>query len=314
MVKEQKIRLGVFLFVTMLLLMVILVVLIVPKLKEQGEIYCTNFKDTSVSGLYVGAAVKFQGVDVGKVSQINVNPADLNSIVVQMKIRRDFPVKKDMGATLTYTGLTGQRFILLSGGSMESENIPPGGEIVALVGLTERAEDIFSNIDTTLKSINKLLNPESQQRITKFLENMEKSSEILSTVLETRRGNLENAIVNIEGASRDFGEVTESLYKVLQSLTVVTERIENDTEETFTNISRRFSEEEMGQAIKNLESFIAAVTESIQQVQIIIIQQQSELNQTFENLRSVIANLDNLSRDLVEDPTILIRRRKGKGK
>lgn len=314
MVKEQKIRLGVFLFVTVLLLMVILVVLIVPKLKEQGEIYCTHFRDTSVSGLYVGAAVKFQGVDIGKVSQINVDPADLNSIVVQMKIRRDFPVKKDMGATLTYTGLTGQRFILLSGGSMESEDIPPGGEIVALVGLSERAEDIFSNIDTTLKSINQLLNPESQQRITQFLENMEKSSEILSSVLETRRDNLENAIVNIEGASRDFGEVTESLYNVLQGLTVVTDRIEKDTEETFTNISRRFSEEEMGQAIKNLESFIAAVTESIQQIQGIIIQQQSELNETFDDLRAVIANLDNLSRDLVEDPTILIRRRKGKGK
>jgi len=219
-----------------------------------------------------------------------------------------------MGATLTYTGLTGQRFILLSGGNMESEDILPGGEIVTFVGLTEKAEDIFSSIDTTLKSINQLLNPDSQQRITQFLENMERSSEILSSVLETRKGNLENAIINIEGASQDFGEVTDSLYKVLQGLTVVTERIEQDTEETFTNISRRFSEEEMGQAIKNLELFIAAVTVSIQQIQGIIIQQQSELNQTFDNLRAVIANLDNLSRDLVEDPTILIRRRKGKGK
>lgn len=314
MTKEQKIRLGIFLFVTFVLLTAILLILIIPKLKEEGEIYFTNFIDTSVSGLYVGSSVKYQGVEVGKVSQINVNPTDLNSIVVQMKIRRDFPVKKNMGATLTYTGLTGQRFILLSGGNMESEDILPGGEIVTFVGLTEKAEDIFSSIDTTLKSINQLLNPDSQQRITQFLENMERSSEILSSVLETRKGNLENAIINIEGASQDFGEVTDSLYKVLQGLTVVTERIEQDTEETFTNISRRFSEEEMGQAIKNLELFIAAVTVSIQQIQGIIIQQQSELNQTFDNLRAVIANLDNLSRDLVEDPTILIRRRKGKGK
>lgn len=314
MIREQKYRLGVFLFVTILLLIVSFGVLIIPRLSEQGEIYHTNFRDTSVSGLYVGAAVKFQGVEVGKVSRISVSSDDLHSIVVQMKIRKDFPVKKDMGATLTYTGLTGQRFILLSGGEVDSEDLPPGGEILALQGLTERAEDIVSSIDITLKSVNRLLNSESQQRITQFLENIEKSSEVLSVVLETRRENLDNAILNIESASRDFGEVTESLYKVLQGLTAVTGRIEQDTEETFLNISRRFSEEEMGQAIKNLELFIASVTESIKQLQGIIIQQQSELNLTFDDLRAVITNMDNLTRDLAEDPTILIRRRKGKGK
>jgi phospholipid/cholesterol/gamma-HCH transport system substrate-binding protein len=314
MVKEQKIRLGVFLFVTLLFLIIILFVLIVPKLREQGEMYYTNFTDTSVSGLYVGTAVKFQGVEIGKVSQISVNPADLNSILIQMKIKRGFPVKKDMGATLTYTGLTGQRFIQLSGGSIESENLAPGGEILALTGLSEKAEDIVSNIDATLKSINTLLNPESQKRIRQFLENMEKSSDVLSSVLETRKSNLENAIANIENASQDFGQVTNSLYSVLQNLTTMSERVEKDTEETFANISRRFSEEEMGQAIRNLEEFISTVTDSIQTLQNIIIQQQSELSQTFDDLRAVIENLDSLSRDLVEDPTLLIRTRKGKGK
>lgn len=314
MTKEQKIRLGVFLFVTSLLFIVILAVLIIPKLKEEGEIYFTNFKDTSVNGLYVGSPVKYQGVEVGKVSQINVNPSDLNSILIQMKIRRDFPVKMDMDATMMYAGITGQRFIHLSGGRDESENLPPRGEISTMRGLGEKAEDIVANIDATLQSINDLLNPENLKKINQFLDNTERGAQIITSVLEKRQENLENSIVNIENASQQFGEVTENLFKVLQNLTVISERIEKDTEKTFANISDRFSGEEMGQVIKNLETFIAAVTDSIQKIQNLIVRQQEEMGQTFGSLRTVIENISTFSRDLVEDPTVLIRKRKGKGK
>jgi phospholipid/cholesterol/gamma-HCH transport system substrate-binding protein len=314
MTKEQKIRLGVFLMVASVLLVVILAVLIIPKLREEGEIYYTNFENTSVNGLYVGSPVKFQGVEVGKVSEIKVNPYDLNLILIQMKIRQEFPVNKDMDATLMYAGITGQRFIHLSGGTKESEPLPPRGEIPTRRGLGEKAEDIVANIDNTLQSINELLNPENQRRITQFLENTEKSSEIISDVLEKRKESVENAIGNIEGASQNFGEITANLYNVLQNLTVITNRIETSTEETFANISDRFSGEEMGQLIKNLEVFVGTVTDSVQKIQNLIIQQQAEMSQTFVDLRAVIANLSTLSRDLVEDPTMLIRTRRGKGK
>ena len=314
MTKEQKIRLSIFLVAASFLLVIFLAVLIIPKLKEEGEIYLTNFQDTSVNGLYVGSPVKFQGVEVGKVSQIKINPSDLNLILIQMKISRDFPVNMDMGATLMYAGITGQRFIHLSGGTKESEPLPPRGEISTKRGLGEKAEDIVANIDSTLQSINKLLNPENQKRITQFLENTERSSEIITDVLEKRKESVENSIGNIENASQTFGEITENLYDVLQNLTIITDRIETNTEKTFANISDRFSGEEMGKLIINLETFIGTVADSVQKIQNLIIQQQVEMSQTFNDLRAVIGNLSTLSRDMVEDPTLLIRTRKGKGK
>ena len=314
MTKEQKIRLGVFLFIASLLLFVILAILIVPKLREEGTIYYTNFKDTSVNGLYSGSPVKYQGVEVGKVSQIHVNPSDLNSIQIQLKIRKEFPIKLDMGAALMYAGITGQRFIHLSGGQNESAVLPPLGEIPAQRGLGEKAEDIVANIDTTLQSINDLLSPENLEKINQVLSNTERSAEIITSVLEKRQGDLENSIINIENASKQFGEVTENLFLVLQNLTLISERIEQDTQQTFSNISDRFSGEEMGQVINNLEKFIATVTESVQKIQNLIVVQQEEMGQTFDDLSTVIENISSLSRDIVEDPTLLIRKRKGKGK
>lgn len=284
MTKEQKTRLGVFLVVSSLLYVFILAILVIPKLREESEVYYTNFRDTSVNGLFIGSQVKFQGVEVGKVSQIRVNPDDLNLILIQMKIQRDFPVNKDMGATLMYAGITGQRFVHLSGGTKESEILPPRGEIPTKRGLREKAEDIVSNIDATLQSISGLLNPENQERITQFLENAEKSTEIISSVLEERKESVENSIGYIENASKTFGEITENLYSVLQNLTDITDRIKAKTEQTFTNISDRFSGEEMGQVIKNLETFIGAATNSVQKIQNLIIQQQAEMVQTFDDL------------------------------
>ena len=96
----------------------------------------------SVSGLNTGATVKYQGVNIGKVQNIKVNPEDLSSILVFVLIEKGFPVKKDMSATLAYTGITGLKFIELSGGETKSENLEPRGEISTKRGLGEKAEDI----------------------------------------------------------------------------------------------------------------------------------------------------------------------------
>jgi len=314
MTKEQRVRLGMFLSVSAALFIIILAVFIIPKLREEGDVYSINFKDTSVNGLYVGAPVKYQGVEIGKVDRINVNPKDLNSILVQTKLKKGFPVKTDMRATLMYMGITGQKFIELSGGTNEAANLKPHEIIPSSRGLGEKAEDIVSNIDSAVQSINLLLNPENQKKITLVLQNAEKTSQILTDVLERRKENLEQSIANIEDASYKFGEVTENLFVVLDNLRSISARIEQDTQETFSNIADRFSGEEMGQVIKNLEMFTQTVTESIKRIQTILVVQQQEMNQTFENFREVMDNMSKFSRDLAEDPTIFIRSRKEKGK
>lgn len=314
MTKEQKIRLGAFLLFSILLFVAILSLFLVPKLREEGDLYFINFKDISVNGLFVGSPVKYQGVEIGKVMRIHVNPKDLNSILVDTKIRKGFPVKKDMTATLMYTGITGLKFVELSGGENASENLGPRGEIRTGRGLGEKAEDIVSNIDSAVKSINFLLSPDNQKKISLFLENAEKSSEILSSVLENKRDNLESSITNIEKASVDFGKVTGNLFEISDNLNKLTERLEAESEGALTNLSKRFSDEEMGKVLQNLEAFIEAASSSLTKIESVLIHQQEELNKMFVSLGDAMENLSRFSRELTEDPTLFIRGRKEKKK
>jgi phospholipid/cholesterol/gamma-HCH transport system substrate-binding protein len=79
-------------------------------------LYRIHFAD-SVSGMAIGDPVKFHGVDVGTVKAIALDPADARLVQVDVRLRKDVPVKADTKATLKLKGITGVVFIELDGGS-----------------------------------------------------------------------------------------------------------------------------------------------------------------------------------------------------
>jgi phospholipid/cholesterol/gamma-HCH transport system substrate-binding protein len=251
---------------------------------------------------------------VGLVDRILVNPDDINSILVYVEIDKGFYVKKDMTASLMYMGVTGQKFVELTGGTNESENLKPQGEITTRRGLGKKAEDIVSNIDHAVQGINNLLDVENQERIALFLENVEKTSEILSEVFETRKESLEKSVTNIQQASRSFSEVIENLENVTADLSQITGKLEDSSELALENLNKRLSDEEMGKVLTNLQTFIDTATASLDKIETVFIYQQEELKNTFESLSQAIDNLSQFSRELIEDPTLFIRTRKEKKK
>jgi phospholipid/cholesterol/gamma-HCH transport system substrate-binding protein len=154
-------------------------------------------------------------------------------------------MKSDMTATMTFAGITGSKFIELSGGTNHSEGMPPRGEIPTGKGLGEKAEDIVSSIDTAVRRINELLGDANQRRISQFLEKTEKSAAVVSDVLEAKRENLSNAITNIEKAALDFGAVTENLRRITSDLSGVTGSLNVNAGQAMENLNKRFSDEEL---------------------------------------------------------------------
>ncbi|MFO7866896.1 MAG: MlaD family protein [Candidatus Aminicenantes bacterium] len=312
--KEQKKRLGIFLVIALAAFIIVLAVLVVPGLTKRGEPYFINFKETSVSGLYIGSEVKYQGVTIGRVVKIHVNPQDLDSVLAYVRLDREFPVKEDMEAVLMYMGITGQKYISLSGGTAESKSLPPGGEIPSSRGIGEKAEDIVTSIDSALNNINAVLGEENQKKISFFLENAEKTSKILSSVLEERRENLSNAITNLERATLEFGAVTENLEKITSDLSTLTAALEKSAEQTLSNLAQRFSDEEMGKIIENMDAFIVGASESMKILEMTLLGQQREIQYLYESMAQALENLTRFTRELAEEPALLFRIRREKKK
>jgi phospholipid/cholesterol/gamma-HCH transport system substrate-binding protein len=312
MTNEQKTRLGIFLSIATVIFIAVAGFFIVPKLRDPGAVYRIEFRDISVHGLIVGSLVKYRGVDVGRVTRIEVSPTNLDSVDVEVKIRPTLTMKTDMSVTLVYVGLTGQKYVEISGGTLGSPNLAAHGVIPTAKGLGERADDIVNNLETTAKRITELLSAENVARVTAFLDNTEKSSAALSGILQSRRTSLENTLASFEKASAEFARATEKFVPMTEDLDRLVRTIETSSQQTLDNISQRFSAEELGQVIKDVRDFLASASVSMKKVESVLLQQQSDLTRTFTNLGIAVENLARFSREIAEEPSAILRTRKDK--
>jgi len=120
----------------------------------------------SVSGLTLGDPVKFLGVDMGTVETLQVDPDDPHKVLVEVKMRKEAPVKTDTKATLQLKGITGVFFIELNGGSAGARTLvdaTPEGQVPEIPseksGLTSFLEQLpklatkFSGIEDQTKKV-----------------------------------------------------------------------------------------------------------------------------------------------------------------
>ncbi len=90
--------------------------------QQDDVVYRIRFPD-SVSGLTAGDTVKFRGVDVGTVKSMVIDPDNALLVRVDVRLRKDTPVKTDTRASLTLKGITGVVFIELNGGDPAAKTL-----------------------------------------------------------------------------------------------------------------------------------------------------------------------------------------------
>ncbi|MDQ1350178.1 MAG: phospholipid/cholesterol/gamma-HCH transport system substrate-binding protein [Acidobacteriota bacterium] len=315
--KEQKIRLAIFLVVSLILLIAIFSIFILPKLKTVGDVYCIDFREMSVNGIIEGADVKYQGVRIGKVITLQVNPDNLRSVLIYIRIKKGFTIKTDMRASLQYSGITGMRFVEISGGTTGAQDLEPGENILPKKGLGERAEDIVLNVDSVVEAINDVLNPENREKISQTLTNIEKGTAIIADMLERRKASLENVVVNMETVTRQLAEVTTNLNKFSTYLLGVSEKLNPERIEKLVNLtdtflqdlSKRISDQELGKLITNVDTLMKTANMSVRKVEEGFLSMSEEFNKTLVRLRQSIDNIARFTRELREDPTVLIRKK-----
>jgi len=90
--------------------------------RHDDVLYRIHFPD-SVSGLTVGDAVKYRGVDVGTVKTMIIDPDNSRLVLVDVRLRKETPVKTDTRASLALKGITGVVFIELNGGDPAAQTL-----------------------------------------------------------------------------------------------------------------------------------------------------------------------------------------------
>ncbi|MEN6445422.1 MAG: MlaD family protein [Candidatus Cloacimonas sp.] len=237
--KAAKVRLGIFLTIGAILIIIFAAVVAGSRLVEKKDIYYIQFEDYSVSGLQVGSSVNYRGIKIGRVEDIKINPKDVTKIIIKISVNRGTPIKTDAEAVLTLTGITGLKNVEIRGGTNEAKLLKPKSYIkpgtTMLEDISEQAKSIVDKIDMIAANLNEITGKDNQQNIATILEQtsliLKDTHENLATTMQSISRIANNTADLTEELSKDLGAVTDNLTKNLDAITnSATSNIQNVSE------------------------------------------------------------------------------------
>ena len=197
-------------------------------------------ENESVAGLNLDAPVKYNGVDVGKVRKIWLEPGNPEQVNLLFAIEHGTPIKVDTVAVLKTQGLTGIAYVEMSGGARDSPPLTAtdGNEypvIPTKPSLTARLEYILTSVlaklDSTSSSINALLSDENKAAFKSALADIA----IVTRTISARKEAIDKGIASAARTFDNGARVTEQLGPVIDRMGRSADAIEkmaNEAERT----------------------------------------------------------------------------------
>jgi phospholipid/cholesterol/gamma-HCH transport system substrate-binding protein len=180
-------------------------------------------EDESVAGLNISAPVKYNGVDVGKVSDIALDLINPAQVRLTFDIERGTPIKVDTVAVLKTQGLTGIAYVELDGGALDA---PPLRAIAperyplirTKASLSARLENVLTSVlaklDRTTSNIDAILSNENRKAFSSALADIA----AVSHTLAGRRSSLDAGIASAERTFDNGARITAQLGPVIEQI------------------------------------------------------------------------------------------------
>lgn len=191
-------------------------------LRKQYDAYLA-IENESVAGLNLNAPVKYNGVTVGKVRDIHLDPANPERVRLIFAIEHGTPIKQDTFAVLKTQGLTGIAYVELTGGTAAAPMLIASAvdgmpEIRTKPSLSTRLENVLTTIveklDTTTRNLNAMLSDENRQAVSSTLADLAKVSHMLAE----RRDTLDSGIASAARTFEQTAQVSAQLRPAIERI------------------------------------------------------------------------------------------------
>lgn len=296
---DRNLVVGLFMTVAIAVLVSFIIWLTGRTGQEELARYTLLF-DRDVSGLSLGGAVNYMGVNIGSVTSMTLEQENGTRVRVDIEILADTPVDSGTWASIAMQGITGVAVVnLASDPGNEHEPIrPPAGRKypvipvrdVGFAAIMSNMGSIMAKMDQVLDEIHAILGDDNQASIASTLKNLES---VTSALAEDREAiaslpdKLDRTLTGIQGtveqlnalaveARPDIGEALDQLRAASVNLAELTGRIDRLVAGNEQAIDR-FLQEGLSQA-----------------------------PQLMQDARDALRELDKLLRDLQDDPSQVI--------
>ena len=286
---DTRVNILVFLAATTLVFLALVAFARYPGLFTSGSEYRAVFRN--VAGLNRGDEVRYGGLLVGTVTEIEIDSVDHTRVEVRFSVRRRTPVALDTRATISQLGLLGQPYLSLTPGR--------AGVVAAAEGATLETDETLS----------------LQDAMTKFARFVERSDTLLSAVERFASGTnpverLDRTLARVEelvsttgtGTQRvmvQFEDVTRQLSGVLARTDRVLALVDTTVRDAGPGLTN--TQQEAVATLRETRQLVSEINDALQQG--------GGMEQLVRNLAIATDNLARLSTRLERDPTSVLRSR-----
>jgi phospholipid/cholesterol/gamma-HCH transport system substrate-binding protein len=309
--KASKFMIGLFVTVGVSIGLIAVIWIGAFKYFEKGATYVTFFNE-SVQGLQVDSAVKYRGVEVGRVEKIRVAP-DSKLIEVVMKIDLRGELEREYVAQLKAAGITGIVFIELNRKEPGEPNLSPpitfASEYPMVASKPSDMSQIVSSVQVILEDLKKIDTAGISSQIKSTL-----------TVVEATVGNLNRVIGTVENALAK-GKLEDLLMEVKNSLGKIQHLVSNAEDElqglnlaktgahletTTARIEKIVSSGEIERILAEAHETVAKLNQVIEGLDRRSVAVTNDIKVTTENLKRASESLEMLIERIYASPSDLL--------
>ncbi len=202
-----------------LLLVAGLIAFIIWAVKADVDAKHTNYHvyfAGSVSGLSKVSEVRYRGVPIGTVTDIRIDPDNVERVRVTLDVTGDVAIKEDSIASIEMQGITGVAIVQISGGRQSSADlkVQPGEVYPVIKSKRSSLEKLFTDtpelinrILTLVETVTLLFDEKNISAISGTLANAEK----LTASLSASADKLDTFMVDASGTAQELRATVQEL-------------------------------------------------------------------------------------------------------
>lgn len=205
------------------------------------------FFEGSVSGLKPGNPVRYRGIPVGIVSDMRINPDNVEEVQVTIEVSKDTPIKQDATASLEFQGITGVAYVQIAGGSNDAPALTagPGQRHPTIPSAPSQIQEV---IDRAPELLNRFIGLVDQARgimNERNRRNLEETLANLATFTGALAGSsddIQATLAETAGTLAQVRRTTAEAETLIANFSKRSDGIADSLEETLANASRMTGE------------------------------------------------------------------------
>lgn len=207
MIKESGASWKLGMFVIIGLIIFVLTIYFIGRQKNIfGSTFELQTQFRSVSGLKEGNNVRFSGINVGTVDQIELITDTSVRVTLVMRDEVQKFIKTDATASIGSDGLMGDKILTISPGTVSKQAVKDHDFIASRKPI--EMEDVMNSVKTSVDNAGVIT-----AQLAQFTQKMNNDNGVLAKLMtdETFSNSLQRTLVNLQTSSGEFAEFTTKM-------------------------------------------------------------------------------------------------------